>query len=184
VDISRIEVNQLVLSMSDFEVEKELNHIVKSLQFEKHAADCSMKIVIDDNCRGLILHSDKERFKQIVLNLVNNALKFTSKGNVSISASIVSFDRLSEFYYNGSREDDGERLLLIAVADNGIGISVENQELIFQPFRKVESQGVVYPGVGLGLSIVKSLVKLLGGEIWLKSELGVGSTFYFYIPLS
>ncbi len=184
VDISRIEANQLSVVKSSFDIEIELNQIIKGLQFEKSADNQSVGVSVDASCCNREVNTDKERFKQVVQNLVNNAVKFTPKnGSVEVSASIISSNRLSDFNYSGSYQGEASSLLVVSVADNGIGIAEENLEVIFEAFRKIESHDVLYPGVGLGLSIVRNIVKLLGGEIWVTSKLGAGSTFYFYIPV-
>jgi len=114
----------------------------------------------------LLVVTDKVRLKQVLSNLLHNAVKFTFSGTI-------------EFGYVKA----GDRLLFY-VKDTGIGIAENLFEDIFKPFRQVELEITRVPGgTGLGLSISKKLVDLLGGEIWLESEPGTGTTFYFKIPL-
>ena len=181
VDVARIETNQVSLVKSKVEVCKDLVQIIKSLKFEKMEG-APIGINIDDSCQGLVITTDKERFKQIVQNLVNNAIKFSSHGNVSVSASIILESELPKFDYNHEVGNSTRKLLLVTVTDDGIGIAEEDQKIIFEAFRKLEHQEVIYPGIGLGLSIVKDIVSLLNGKVWVKSKLGQGSTFRFYIP--
>ena len=107
------------------------------------------------------------KIRQILANLVNNAIKYTEKGNVEVGYTIK--DSLVELF----------------VKDDGIGIEPENHLLIFERFRQVEGANLTsISGTGLGLAISKSLVELLGGKIWVESERGKGAKFYFTIPLS
>ena len=182
IDISRIETRQIKLIQSNLNIESDLTQIVRSLKFEKTEAISEISINIDPSCKNQTLATDKERFKQIVQNLINNAIKFTANGQIELSAKIIEKQELKNYYYKGLTDGETTKLLLVSVADHGIGIAPENQQLIFEPFRKVENKEVLYPGIGLGLSIVKNLTELLNGEVWLKSEVGQGSTFYFFIP--
>ena len=110
---------------------------------------------------------DEDRFRQIVLNLLNNALKFTPEGGrVTLKAG----------------EEDAN--LIVEVQDTGRGISKKEQERIFEPYHKMESDRARLSGLGLGLSLAKNLVELHGGRIWVKSRKGNGSTFGFSIPLT
>jgi signal transduction histidine kinase len=111
------------------------------------------------------LISDQEKIFSILTNLVKNAIKYCDKGNIEIGVSKNS------------------NFLEIYVKDNGPGINTEQQRIIFERFlRGSQSLTSHHEGAGLGLSISKAYVELLGGEIWLKSELGVGSTFFFTLP--
>ena len=110
--------------------------------------------------------SDRRRVEQILINLLNNAVKFTEHGNISIQCTI---------------EDEN---VITQVIDSGIGIKHEDIENLFKPFQQIQT-GISrqYEGTGLGLSICKRLVELLGGKIWVESEWGTGSTFRFKLPL-
>ena len=113
----------------------------------------------------VLIESDEIKLRQILVNLVTNALKFTQKGYVEIGLKVMA-DRV-----------------LFAVKDTGIGIPEIFHKQIFERFRQVESSETrKYGGNGLGLAISKSLVELLGGKIWIESEEGSGSVFYFMIP--
>jgi signal transduction histidine kinase len=109
--------------------------------------------------------TDKVKLRQIIYNLLNNANKFTSKGHIHFGYNLR--DGILEFY----------------IEDTGIGIDTENYNNIFERFRKSVKKGTeIYDGLGLGLAICKGNVEILGGEIWLKSKLNTGTTFYFTIP--
>lgn len=119
--------------------------------------------------KDLCVIGDPTRFLQIVNNLLSNALKFTQKGVIKINANIIS-------------ETDDKIILRIAISDTGIGIPHQKIESIFKPFTQADANtSRLYGGTGLGLNISKSLVELQGGKIWVESELGKGSTFYFTI---
>ena len=116
------------------------------------------------------LIGDETRLRQILLNLMGNAVKFTAAGSVTTEAAAASFD--------GRRVE-----LKFAVRDTGIGIPIEKQRLIFEPFRQAEGyMSRKYGGTGLGLAIVTRLLDMAGGRIWAQSEEGVGSTFHFTVP--
>lgn len=118
---------------------------------------------LSDNLSEIV--TDKVKLTQIMYNLLNNANKFTSSGHIHFGYKLK--DKILEFY----------------VDDTGIGIDNEDHNTIFQRFFKSGKKGTrFYDGVGLGLAICKGNVEILGGEIWLKSELNSGSTFYFTIP--
>ncbi len=114
-----------------------------------------------------VVVADEERFRQIVLNLVNNAIKFTPPGGKIVLKARLEHDNL-----------------VVEVQDNGVGISKEEQKLLFERYRSLESERERLSGLGLGLSLSKKLVELHGGQIWVKSEKGKGSTFGFSIPLA
>ena len=158
IDISRIEANQLVLYKENFcvnDVLKEINAYFKI----KNNKEIDIELVTGGE--GLYLHSDPVRFRQIMINLIGNAIKFTDKGYV-------------RFGFNES-----EKTLDFFVEDTGIGINAEDQEKIFNHFYKLEDKTRLYEGTGIGLSISQHLVYLMGGKLKLKSEPNKGSLFYF-----
>ncbi len=112
-----------------------------------------------------IIHGDGQRLEQVLLNLMNNATKFTPEGgNITVRVR---------------KQDTG---LVIGVHDDGIGIAKEEQESIFKPYSRLSSDTRRHPGLGLGLALAKQVVELHGGRIWVDSEPGEGSTFSFFIP--
>jgi signal transduction histidine kinase len=113
------------------------------------------------------IRGDERKIKQVLLNLLSNALKFTPEGGrIDVRAGPV--DGMAE----------------VSVADTGIGIAPEDQEAVFEEFRQVGTVAKKVEGTGLGLSLSRKFVELHGGRIWAKSEVGVGSTFTFTLPLS
>jgi signal transduction histidine kinase/ABC-type uncharacterized transport system substrate-binding protein len=165
LNISIIESNQIKLNEDIINVNQEIRDIC--FTFSK-TSKSNTKIIqgnfdlIDSECNII---TDSIKFREILNNLVSNAFKFTENGVIEIGYKKRNL--VLEFY----------------VKDNGIGISQDNHEIIFERFRQVEHHNLkVYRGNGLGLSISKAYIKLLGGNIWLNSELNKGSVFYFTIP--
>ncbi len=112
-----------------------------------------------------IIHGDGHRLEQAVLNLLTNATKFTPRGGT--------------ITLRAQRQDTG---MVIEVQDTGIGIAKEEQDRLFKPYSRLDSDRQRHPGLGLGLALAKQVVELHGGKIWVESESGKGSTFYFSLP--
>lgn len=166
LDISKIEAGQISISKSNVKISQVLNEIYQ--QFEKHAEQKNIQFYLKNDTlkRDLEINTDEIRIRQIISNLLNNAIKFTHEGTVEFGVQLN--DKFLEFY----------------VKDTGIGISAEDKKIIFEPFRQVEkSNSRMYGGNGLGLSISKALVEKLGGTLSVESEPGKGSVFSFTIPL-
>jgi len=168
LDIARIDSNQLVVNNADFNLNQMLDDLWISYENSKismgkeHITLQLVKGLNDDNCN---INCDDVRLRQILYNLLGNALKFTKTGLIKFG--YMPMDGVLQFY----------------VKDTGKGISLENQSLVFERFRQEEETYTrQFGGTGLGLSISKKLVELLGGEMWMESEQGVGTTFYFTIP--
>jgi signal transduction histidine kinase len=136
------------------------------------------KIQIDQHLdpENRFVLGDKKRLVQVMVNLVGNAIKFSPEsGKIEIRTEKLS----------GKRRRDAGDFLLVAVKDNGIGIPREAQRTIFEKFTQITSRTEAKPhGSGLGLHICKQIVEKLGGNIWVESEVGKGSTFYFTVPLA
>lgn len=165
LDISKIEADQIVLMKEDFDL---CASIQSSVEKVRHPADKKgLTLVTDLLPESVPINSDRRRVEQILINLLNNAVKFTESGSVTIH----------------SRVADGR--VKVSITDTGIGIREEDLQTLFKPFRQVDT-GITrqYEGTGLGLSICKRLVDLLGGTISVVSDPGKGSTFAFDLPLS
>ena len=169
IDIAQIESGQLKISKKEFYIKEVLNEVYE--MFRIHSKIISNKIEFKFSTSDLLnfnIYSDQTRFRQILANLINNAIKFTEKGSIEVGVTIVDDDVL-KFY----------------VKDSGIGISESEHENIFKRFRQVsDTKERLNEGNGLGLSISKALVELLGGTISMESKIGEGSVFYFTIPLN
>lgn len=171
IDISKIESNQIEILIRPFNLKDFLENIhmlflSQVLQNEdKNHLDFSLKI--PTKLKDVKINSDASRLEQVFLNLLNNALKFTVDGYIEMGCMVQESHKI-RFY----------------VKDTGIGISKENIEVIFDRFRKVEDdRSQLFRGTGLGLAISSNLIKLLGGDVWVESEMNKGTVFYFEIPL-
>jgi len=170
IDIAKLESNQLKINMKRCNVSQVFNDIL--MEFDdiiESAQQVTVKVSPEHLHNALLIITDPYRLLQILKNLVSNALKFTEKGIV-------------EFGYTLNLESANKKVLFY-VKDTGIGLSQEQQNQIFARFTKIENNKMkIYRGAGLGLTITKNLVELMGGEIWVESELNEGSTFKFTIP--
>lgn len=166
LDITRIEAGRMPLNLSSFDM-SELVHEVMS-ELEPIIKRSNLEVSARMSGKVPPLKSDRQKVKQIVLNLLSNALKFTPTGSVTIVTS-----------YDGKG-----RTLGIAVRDTGVGIAEQDQAKVFEDFRQLDaSPARGYGGTGLGLSICRRLSQMLGGTIELKSESGKGSTFTLRLPV-
>jgi PAS domain S-box-containing protein len=172
LDISKIEVGQMNLVESEGDIVVMLNELLhyytlkfENSQIKKHV---SIKCNIDKSLASFKISTDHQRVKQILINLIDNAFKFTEKGVIEFGCKIAN-----------------NQSLLFYVKDTGIGIPDNKHQIIFDRFRQAEESHLSRKqgGTGLGLSISKGLIDLLGGEIWLESVEGKGSVFNFKIPL-
>jgi PAS domain S-box-containing protein len=167
LDLSRIESGRLELTVTTFTLEDIIQEVVKI--HSPMAKEKSLQISYDIQPDLPPITNDKTRIKQILMNLVNNAIKYTQEGSVNLEAHL-------------SRNN---HLVLIMVKDTGIGISQENVKDIFQAFKQLDSGSTRrYEGAGLGLYLSKKLVDLLGGEISVKSEKHKGSVFTVSFPVT
>lgn len=170
LDFSRLETGKLSLAKTPFRYKKILSDIAATARILADEKDLTLDLVMDDS-PDLLLDGDPYRLKQMVMNLIANAIKFTDKGKVSISLSI-------------KKADEKQIILLIKVKDTGIGISSENLPLVFNEFSQVINSNRTdwQKGSGLGLAISKKLVEMHKGKIFVESTLGKGSTFTLEIP--
>jgi signal transduction histidine kinase/HPt (histidine-containing phosphotransfer) domain-containing protein len=165
LDLSRIEAGGLQLESTPFDLRKTVDHVVKTLSVRAYEKGLELVCDLDDVPNRLV--GDPLRLRQVLLNLVGNAVKFTSNGTVVVSARVEE-----------SRVDSV--VLEFAVADTGIGIAPEDRQRIFAPFVQADASTTRhYGGTGLGLTIVSKLVELMGGRIGVESEPGKGSVFRF-----
>ena len=181
IDISQIETGQVQLVNKCFGVKEHCSIVFKSLTL--NSSNNGVKYVLDTNDigEGEVLCSDPERLKQILNNLLSNAIKFTNRGHVLLRVlNGTSATKHLQSFNDGF--DLSDEMYLFIVEDTGIGIELKHHENIFSPFQKVEDGPDLHGGIGLGLSIVKQLVEMLGGKIGVNSKVGEGTTFYFFIP--
>ncbi|OHE73759.1 MAG: hypothetical protein A2Y14_02810 [Verrucomicrobia bacterium GWF2_51_19] len=172
LDLSKIESGKIDLEMISFNLVKLLEEIVEILYPRVEMKHIALTKYIEDDVPKHLL-GDPTRLKQILMNLTNNAIKFTSKGEVFIKCSMQS-----------CFEDKHEVVLHFVVKDTGIGISDEQQKRLFRAFTQADNSTTRrFGGTGLGLVISKRLTEIMGGEMWVKSEAGKGSEFHFTIRL-
>ncbi|MDD3247332.1 MAG: PAS domain-containing sensor histidine kinase [Methanosarcina sp.] len=164
LDLSKIEAGKMELDMEMFSVSEAFSYtraVTSDLALKK---DITIKY---DLVPELSIYADRIRFKQVIYNLMSNAIKFTPKGG---SVEVLA-----------AKAGDSVR---VSISDTGIGISEKDQKLLFQPFMQVDSSiSRQYEGTGLGLALVRKFVELHGGKVWVESETGKGSTFTFELPL-
>jgi PAS domain S-box-containing protein len=170
-DISMIESGQLNVTLQEFSLSSFMGQVLELAKVEETRCGkegLTSMDAIPEALENAEVFSDFERLTQILINLISNAIKFTNEGSINYGVQAVSKGNID--------------LLKFYVRDSGIGIAKEHQGIIFDIFRQAdESYTRRFGGTGIGLAICKQLSKKLGGEIWLESEYGVGSTFYFTI---
>lgn len=171
LDYSKIEAGKLSLEPVLFELESIINEVVQLLKPQAIGKGVEFVTDIERECSRYFI-GDPGRIRQVIMNLVGNAIKFTSEGQVSICVKLNS-------------TTSSESILEFSVSDTGIGLSPEQQLKVFDKFTQADASTTrMFGGTGLGLAICTQLVELMGGELKVESELGVGSRFYFTIPLS
>jgi len=172
LDVSKIEAGKFELSSTEFEFEKMIQKVTNILDYRIDEKQQEFTVNIDPNIPQ-ILYGDDMRLTQVISNLLTNAVKFTPEdGSISLEAKLVE-------------EKDGICTIKIEVKDTGIGISAEQQARLFTSFEQAESTiSRKFGGTGLGLVICKRIVELMGGKIWIESDLGKGAAFIFTVQLS
>ncbi|WP_289054266.1 sensor histidine kinase [Carboxylicivirga marina] len=178
IDISRIETGQVNLVQSWINLPALCKDVFKSLELNVNSLTVNYELDIQLPNANFELWTDPERLKQILINLLNNALKFTSEGHVKLKVRLET----TTFQNDDENGVTNASRVLFEIEDTGLGIAKEYHNNIFSPFQKVENGHDVHGGIGLGLSIVRQLVEMLGGKIWLHSQLEEGTSFYFYLP--
>lgn len=170
LDFSKVEAQRLTIECHEFSLRSVVESVMETLSIRAHEKRIEMVTEylcdVPDNVSG-----DSLRIRQILTNLVGNSLKFTSHGDICLKVKVID-------------DDSGKASFLFDVTDSGIGIAPDKLENIFDPFAQAEGFiARTYGGTGLGLAITKSLVELMGGSIWVESEIGKGSSFKFMLPL-
>ncbi|MCK5028174.1 MAG: response regulator [Bacteroidales bacterium] len=172
IDIARIEAGQLRIFKQDCFINQTFIELYEAFSETQLKENKNVELIaeIENTDENLSILTDPYRFKQVMNNLIGNAIKFTDQGFI-------------KFGYQISPKGY-ENFIRFSVQDTGIGLSKKEQKEIFEQFRKIDSEAnnKLYRGAGLGLAISKNLINELGGEIWTESEIGSGSTFYFTLP--
>ncbi|HEX4035560.1 MAG TPA: ATP-binding protein [Solirubrobacteraceae bacterium] len=171
LDLSKIEAGQLELDVSEFDLHETIEAACAMGATQARASGIELDVAVDPDAPRCV-RGDARRLRQILLNLVANAIKFTAVGKVTVRAG-------------GGPSPDGQGVLVrLAVSDTGIGIDPAVLSRMFEPFTQADvSTTRIYGGTGLGLAIVRELVELMGGTIGCESEPGKGSTFSVEVPL-
>lgn len=168
LDFSKIEANKLELEYQGFSLVEAVEDVLDLLSAKANAKQLELLYMLDERAPKAI-KGDITRLRQILVNLVGNAIKFTDRGEVLVLVE--------------QKEVEGKTMLEFAVKDTGIGIPKDRLNRLFKSFSQVDASTTrKYGGTGLGLAICKKLTELMGGQIWVESESGQGTTFYFTIP--
>jgi len=183
IDISKIEAGKVELSIKEFD----LSGLVRSVKdsFDPALAEKGMKLSLEMPER-LMIKSDERRTKQVLMNLVSNAIKFTDQGGVRVSVRLTRDEgrETKASVVLVSEANDRPSSIVVAVEDTGIGIKREDMVYLFEPFYKIPVGGrFLQEGTGLGLYLSKKIVDLLGGCLEAESEFGKGSKFIFTLPM-
>jgi len=164
LDLSKIEAGRMELELTEFDLPTAIENALTLVRERAGRRGIALHLNVDSRVGQI--QADERKVRQVVLNLLSNAIKFTPEGG-RIEVGAVPKDGLVE----------------ISVTDTGIGIALEDQEKVFEEFRQVGTAAKKIEGTGLGLTLCRKFVELHGGRIWVKSELGVGSTFTFTLPV-
>ncbi|MBI9036295.1 MAG: hypothetical protein JEZ03_17680, partial [Bacteroidales bacterium] len=168
LDFSKIEAGQIELEQLNFDLINEIEEVIKMLRLK--ADQKEIKLLFEAQTDLFRFYkADPVRIKQIIINLINNALKFTEKGHVKVLLE---------------KDPENDKLIKVSISDTGIGITEEGKKKLFKAFSQTDaSVSRKYGGTGLGLAISKNLVEMMGGQIHVDSTPGVGSTFWFNLDL-
>ena len=170
LDFSKIEAGKLELEQTEFHLRMLLDDVLELFATPAHQKHLELIGDVADTVPAFV-KGDPARLRQILINLIGNAIKFTVKGDILLRVVSIA-------------EGEDASVLCFSVKDSGIGIKPESLRTIFQPFAQADGSTTrKYGGTGLGLAIAKHLVGFMGGEIWAESEPGTGSTFYFTVQL-
>ena len=172
LDFSKLEAGKMTFEVIDFNLRNTIEEVANLLAPTVQKKGVEVTVSTTPPIFHWQLRGDPGRLRQVLTNLIGNALKFTERGEISVSASIVS-------------ESASDVMVRLAVADTGIGISKERQAAIFESFTQADGTSTrKYGGTGLGLTICKQIAELMGGSINVESEPGVGSVFSVVVPLA
>lgn len=169
IDISRLETGQLKLVIEDTPVNEILNTLHSFFLNETSAKGITLNCSKAFPTQDLKIRTDEQKLNSVLTNLIKNAIKYTKEGSVEFGYKLIT--------------EEGKKVLEFFIKDTGIGIQKDRQAAVFNRFVQADiDDRNAYEGSGLGLTIAKSLVEMMGGKIWLESEPDVGTTFYFTLP--
>jgi signal transduction histidine kinase len=165
LDYSKMESGKVSLKLESADINTIIKQVIKTQESVVESKRLGLKCELDNNLTDIKV--DKDKINQVLTNLINNAMKFTEKGGIIVT----------------SKNCEDKNHLEICVKDTGSGISEEDKNKLFEAFQQLGDSTQQVGGTGLGLAICKEIVNLHGGKIWVESELGQGSSFYFIIPI-
>jgi PAS domain S-box-containing protein len=173
LDTSMIEIGQIKIYSEKVGINSilsEVKNIINGERIKENKTEIEIVLNIDPEKSETYVFTDSRKLKQVLINLLRNSLKFTDAGYIEFGFTVI--------------DKAGIKYLRFFAKDTGIGIDKTNQDVIFNIFRQIDDTHTrKYGGAGIGLSIAKKIVEMLGGEIWVESEYGKGSVFYFTVPL-
>lgn len=168
LDLSKIEAGQMTFQMEQANISVELHEVCSTFEPQITEKDLVLYKHFPDELPNV--NVDRQRLRQVIINLVSNAVKFTNEGSITVEASRSEYEK--------------KPVVHMRISDTGIGIDQEDIHVIFDEFRQVDGSSTrQYEGTGLGLAICRKLIDLMDGDIWVESELGVGSTFHVVLPV-
>ncbi|WAJ71339.1 ABC transporter substrate-binding protein [Catenovulum adriaticum] len=174
LDLSKIESNAIQLESLHFSLQSSVEKVIQICALKANDKHIELKFIIEQDVKDHLI-GDALRFEQVLINLLSNAIKFTEQGAVKLIIKNKTIEKQSQ--QNITR-------LVIEVIDSGIGMSQEQLDLIFKPFVQADNSTTrLYGGSGLGLVISEQIIRLMNGDIWVTSEVGVGSNFTFEVEL-
>jgi CheY-like chemotaxis protein/signal transduction histidine kinase len=178
LDLSKIESGTVTLDVSEYRFSALRNYVDRTFRHMAEAKHLGFQVDLADNLPTAVM-TDTTRLQQVLKNLLSNAFKFTSNGQVSLNISLVT----SGWTADHPHLLHADAVLAFSVSDTGVGIPSDKLQLIFEAFQQADgSTARKYGGTGLGLSISRELARLLGGEIRVESTVSIGSTFTLYLP--
>ncbi len=182
LDLSKVEAGKVEIQAEEITLVDLLNNIKQ--KFIHIAEDKGLEFNIElADAVPTILHTDKQRLNQVINNLLSNAFKFTSKGGIKVIVQLITDISILPITLKEKILLESGKIIAIQVNDTGIGIPQEKQKVIFEAFQQADgTTSRRFGGTGLGLSISRQLARLLGGELYLQSQEGQGSTFTLYLP--
>jgi PAS domain S-box-containing protein len=183
LDYSKVEAGKLTIEHIDFDLTAIVQQAVDLLSSSARDKGLEMHCRVDPVLAG-VWRGDPGRLRQVLLNLLGNAVKFTQQGEVSVAVTPLGLSTVADGAADATRTAPLRVGVRVEVRDSGLGIDPQHQAALFQPFSQVEASTTRrFGGTGLGLSISRRLVELMGGAIGVESALGQGSTFWFTLPL-
>ncbi|HUW21406.1 MAG TPA: ATP-binding protein [Candidatus Bathyarchaeia archaeon] len=164
LNVSRIESGRLIISLQDIQIEQAIDEVVRNFQLEADQHGLELKYFRSKKKLPKV-RVDPDRIREVISNIVGNAVNFTPHGHI---------------YVKSYRDDD---LVTVSIEDTGVGLAIADQEQLFKKFSQIGVGAPLKKGSGLGLYICKMLINEFGGDIWLNSRVGKGTTFYFSLPV-